>query len=143
MELISYHQPKEFGKGQKERGDANPHVLPAFQNSSSWNPSWLSDAHVTREDPESEKLARDNPETNFITIKPETTSEAAEQFSRFPLPPCSPPGCPFPIKSLALSVCVSPWSIQVLEKSSLLDLRRGPPSCNTLLPCKPRHEVPL
>lgn len=52
--LTLYYQAEEFGKGQKERGDANPYVPPAFQNPSSWNPSWLSDAHVTKEDPDSE-----------------------------------------------------------------------------------------
>ena len=28
MELTSHHQQEEFGKGQQETGDANPHVLP-------------------------------------------------------------------------------------------------------------------
>ena len=46
------------------------------------------------------QLAGDNPETNLIPIKPETASHMAEQFSWVALP-C--PGCPFPIKSLALS----------------------------------------
>jgi len=45
------------------------------------------------------------------SIKPETVSHAAEQFSWVPLPYCSPPWCPFPIKSLALSAHVSPWTI--------------------------------
>ena len=62
-------------------------------------------------DPESERLARDNPETHPITIKPETTSHGAEQFSGVPSPSCSPPGRPFPIKSLALSARVSPRTI--------------------------------
>ena len=42
MELRSYHQQEEFGKGQKEGGDASPYVLPASQNSSRWNPLWLN-----------------------------------------------------------------------------------------------------
>ena len=46
-------------------------------------------------------------ETNPITKKPETASHLAEQFSWVPLPYSSPPGCPFPIKSLALSARVS------------------------------------
>ena len=45
-------------------------------------------------------LARDNPETNPITINPETVSQVAEQPSWFPLTCCSPPGCPFTTKSL-------------------------------------------
>ena len=71
------------------------------QNPSHWHPSWLSDACSTRKDSELEWLAKDHPETNPITIKPETASHAAEHFSWVPLPYCSPPGCPFPIKSLA------------------------------------------
>ena len=49
-----------------------------------------------------------------------------------PLPYCFPPGCPFPIKSLALSAHVSPQTIQfwVLDKSPVSGPGRGPPSCN-------------
>ena len=79
----------------------------ASQNPPCWRPSWLSIACATRKHPESEGLARDNPETNPITIKPGTASHVAEQFSWFPLPPCSPLWCPFPIKALALSTHVS------------------------------------
>ena len=49
---------------------------------------------TTRKDPESERLGRDNPETNPITIKPKTASYVAEQFSWVPLPCCSLPGHP-------------------------------------------------
>ena len=45
---------------------------------------------------------RDNPETNLITIKPETVNHMVEQFSWVPLPSCSLPGCPFQINSLAV-----------------------------------------
>ena len=62
---------------------------------------------ATRKDSELEWLAKDHPEPNPITIKPETESDAAKQFSWVPLSYCSPPGCPFPIKSLAVSTCVS------------------------------------
>ena len=128
----SHDQLEELGKSQKERGDSSPYVLPTSQNPPLWNPSWLSDACATRKDPESEWLARDNPETNPITIKPESVSHMAEQSSWVSLPCCCPPGCPFPIKSLALSARVSHWTIhfRVLDKSPLL----GPgssPSCNT------------
>ena len=58
-------------------------------------------------------------ETNPITIKLQARSHMAEQVFWFPLPYCSPPGRPFPIKSLALSAHVSPWTIhfQVLDRS--------------------------
>ena len=76
---------------------------------------------------------RDNPENNLITIKPETACHVAEQFSWVPLPCCSLPGLPFPIKSFALSVRVSLQTIhfQVLDKSALSGPGRGPPSCST------------
>ena len=87
---------------------------------------------ATRKDSELEWLAKDHLETNPITIKPKTASHAAEQFSWVHLPYCSPPGCPFPIQSLALSAHVSPWTIhfRVLDKSPVLGPGRGPPSCN-------------
>ena len=54
-----------------------------------------------------------------------------------PLPHCSPlltslPRCPFPIKSLALSACVSPQTIHfwVLDKNPLLGPERGRRSYN-------------
>ena len=40
------------------------------QNPSLWHPSWLNKACTTRKDCQSEWLAKDNPETNPITIKP-------------------------------------------------------------------------
>ena len=77
-------------------------------------------------------MAKDNLETNRITIKPETASHVAELFSWVPLLYCSPPRCPFPIKSLALSAHVSPRIIhfRVLDKSPVSGPGRGPPSCN-------------
>ena len=90
-------------------------------------------ACTIRKDSESEVLTKDNLETNPITIKPETASHVTELFSWVPLPYCSPPRCCFPIKSLALSAHVSPWTIhfQVLDKNQVLGPGRGPPSCNT------------
>ena len=77
-------------------------------------------------------LARGNPETNPITIKLETASNVAEQFSWVSLPYCSLPRRPFPKQSFTLSVCVFPWTIHcwVLDKSPLLGPGRGLPSCN-------------
>ena len=42
------------------------------QNPSHWHPSWLNKACTTRKDSESERLAKNNPETYCITIKPKT-----------------------------------------------------------------------
>ena len=99
---------------------------------SRWNPfSLLSSFSITRKGSESEWLAKDNPETNPITIKPETASHVTELFW-IPFPYCSVPGCPFPIKSLSLSAHVSPRTIHfwVLDESSVSGPGRGPPSCN-------------
>ena len=59
-------------------------------------------------------------------------SHAADQFSWVSLPYCSSPGCPFPIKSLALSTHVSPQTIhfRVLDKSPVSGPGRAPLSCN-------------
>ena len=59
----------------------------------------------------------------------------AELCSWVPLPYCSLPGHPLPVKSLALSAHVSPQTIhfRVLDKSPVLDPRRGPPSCNNII----------
>ena len=77
-------------------------------------------------------IGQRQPETNPITVKSETVSHMAEQSSWVPLPSCSPPRCPFSIKSLALSAHMSPRTIhfQVLDKSPLSGPGRGPPSCN-------------
>ena len=118
-----------------ERSKGDTTCPSTSQNSSCWgiHPSWLSDACATRKDSELEWLAKDHPETNPITIKPETVSHAAEQFSWVPLSYCSPPRCPFPIKSLALSAHVFPQTIHfwVLNKSPVSGPGRSPPSCNT------------
>ena len=85
-----------------ERSKGDTTCLTISQNPSLWHPSWLNKACTTKKDSESEWLAKDNPETNPITIKLETASHVTEQFSWVPLTSCSPPGRPFPIKSLAL-----------------------------------------
>ena len=93
-EIISYHQLEEFRKCQNERGDSSPYVLPISQSRYHWKPSWLRDAWATRKDPESEWLARDNLETNPITIQCETVSLVAEQLSWVPYSAALPPGHP-------------------------------------------------
>ena len=90
MELISCHQLEEFRKGQKE----TPCILPTFQNPSHWNPSWLSNVRTPRKDPESELLARYNPETNPITIKPKNASIWQSSSPGFPYPTALHSGAP-------------------------------------------------
>ena len=77
------------------------------QNLSCWHPSWLSHVCATRKDPESDWLARENPETSPITIKIKTMSHTTEQSSWFPYPPALYPGA-LPKKVLCfVSTCVS------------------------------------
>ena len=124
MELICHHQPEEFWKGQK--------VTPCIQPS----PRILLVACILAEKCISHQeglwvrmIGQRQLENNTITIKPKTARPMAEQFSWVPLPCCSLAGHTFPIKFLALSAHVSPWSIHfwVLEKSSLLGPWRGSP----------------
>ena len=86
--------PEEFWTGQKEM----PHVLLTSQNLPHWNSFWLSNAWAIQKDPESEWLARDNLETNPITVKPEIALrlQATSQSSSlgFPYPPALHPGAP-------------------------------------------------
>ena len=126
------NKPSPTGR-VRERSKGDTMCLTTSQNPSHWHPSWLSDAYTTRKDSESELLAKDNPETNPINIKPETVSHMAEQSSWVPLPCCSLPRHPFLIKSLALSAHVSPWTVHfwVLDKSPLSGPGRGHPSCNS------------
>ena len=103
----------------RERSKGNITCLTTSQNPSLWHPHWLNKACTTRKDSESEWLAKDNLETNTITMKLETASHVTEQFSWVPLSYCSPPKCPFPIKSLALSAHVS-------LDNSFLSIRQEP-----------------
>ena len=121
---------------ERSKGDAT--CLTASQNPSLWHPSWLNKAPTTRKHSESEWWAKDNPETAPITVKPKTSSHAAEQFAWVPLSSCSLPGGPLPSKiSDFVSMCVSPRTIHfwVLDESLLLDPGRGPISCNKISWC--------
>ena len=124
------NKPPPTGRVQ-ERSKGETTSLTTSQNPSLWHSSWLNKACATRKDSESEWLAKDNPETT-ITIKPKTASHVTELFSWGSLPYRSPPGYPFPIKSLALSADVSPRTIhfQVLDKRPVSGPGRDPPSCN-------------
>ena len=109
---------------QRSKGDA---VWPTTsQNPSCWRPSWLSNACATRKDPESERLAK----KATWKLTPSPYSHVAEQSSCVLLPSCLPPRCPFPIKSLALSIRVSLQTVQVLTRTHSQTLERGPPPYN-------------
>ena len=101
---------------EKSKGDT---MCPITSQTPCWHPYWLSNAWATRKDSESECLAKDNPETNPITIKPETASHVAEQFTWVLLPCCCLPGRPFPIDYLAVSA-------RVTLDNSFLSIRQEP-----------------
>ena len=125
------NKPPPTGRVQeRSKGDT---TCPTTSQNPLWHPSWLNKTCTTRKDSESEWLAKDNPETNPITIKLETASHVAEQFSWVLWPSCSPPRCPFPKKSLAMPARVSPRTIHIrmLDQSQVSGPGRGPPSCNT------------
>ena len=115
---------------ERSKGDI---TRPTTSRNPLWHTSWLNKACTTKKDSESEWLAEDNPETNPITIKPETASLVVELFSWVPLPSCSLTRHLFPIKSPGLSARVSPRIIhfQVSDKSPVSGPGRGPPSCNS------------
>ena len=69
--------------------------------------SWLSNMYTVRKGLDSEWSAQANPGTKPNTTKLKTASHLAEQSCWLPWSYCSPPVCPFPIKFLALSACVS------------------------------------
>ena len=109
----------------QERSKGDTTCLTTSQNPSLWHPSWLNKAWTTRKDSESEWLTKDNLETNPIIIKPETASQVFMGSLTLLLST----RCSFPIKSLALSACVSPQTIHfwVLDKSPVLGPGRGAP----------------
>ena len=102
-----------------ERSKRDTPCPTTFQNPSRWHPSWLNKVCTTRKDSESEWLTKDNPETNPITIKPQTASHVTELFSWVPLPYCSPSGCPFPNK-------ISCFVSTNLSDNSFLSVRQEP-----------------
>ena len=59
-----------------ERSKGDTMYPTTSQNPSCWYPSWLSNVCTTRKFSESEWLAKDNPETNPITIKPKPQGRA-------------------------------------------------------------------
>ena len=111
----------------RERSKGDTTCPTTSQNPSCWHPSWLNKARTTRKDSESEWIAKDNPETSPITIKPEGRAVLLASLTRM-----LSARAPIPIQSLALSACVSPRTIHfwVVDKSPGLGPGRGPPSCN-------------
>ena len=127
------NKPPPTGRIQ-ERSEGDAMHSTTSQNPSYWLPSWLSYTCTTRKDAESEWLAKENLETNPITINPKTRNHMADPFFWVLFNFCSLPGCLFPIQSVALSACVSSWTTHswMLDKSPLLGPGSSPPSCNSM-----------
>ena len=91
----------------QERSKSDTTYPTILQNPSLWHPSWLNKVYTTRKDCESEWLAKDNPETNPITIKLQATWQSC--FPGFPyLTLLFSAWVPFPNKlSCFVSTCVS------------------------------------
>ena len=105
------------------------------QNPSRWHPSWLNKACTTRKDSESEWLAKDNPETNPITIKPETLpSSRAVLLGSLTL--LLSTRVPFPDKIFCfISICVSSDnSFPMLDMSPVSGPGRGLPATDSWAP---------
>ena len=111
---------RKSSKGERKRQRI---VLPTSQNISCWNPLWLSNACATRKD-WVRMIGQRQPRNEFHYHKTQDGEPRGRALLLVPLPCCSLPRHPFPIRSLDLSACVSPWTIhfRVLDKS--------PPSCN-------------
>ena len=101
------------------------------QNPPHWHPSWLNNACTTRKDSESEWLAKDNPETNPITIKPKT----GRAFLLGSLSLLLSARLPFPNKiSCFVSTCVSlDNSFPSVRQEPTFGPWKGPPSCNSFI----------
>ena len=85
-ELISHHQPEEFGKSQKET-HASLHLPESFSLA-----SILAEQCLSHQEGLWVRMIGQRPmESNPITIKPKTGSHVAEQFSWVPVPRCSLP----------------------------------------------------
>ena len=73
-----------------------------------WNPSWLSDTHTTRKDPESGWLAEVNLEANSIAAKPEAANHTSRAVLLGSLALPLSAEAPLPSKvSCCVSTCVS------------------------------------
>ena len=130
MELRSHHQPEEFRKGQKEMSCILP---PPSILLTSFHLGWAMRAPPGRMLNQND-LAKENLETNPITIKPTTGSHVADLFSWVLLNFCSLPGHPFPIQYVALSARATPCITHswMLDKSPLLGPGSSAPSCNSM-----------
>ena len=115
VEQISHHQSEELRKGQ----EGTPRVCHLPE--SSLLASILAERRVRhQEGPWVRMTGQRQPGNEPHHHKTKAVNQEAELFSWAPLPSCSPPGHPFPKKSLALSAYVSPWTTHfwVLDKRS-------------------------
>ncbi|CAI9180096.1 unnamed protein product [Rangifer tarandus platyrhynchus] len=77
-----------------ESSDGDTTCPTTLLDRSCWYPLWLINVCTPRKDPELERLPRESPEANPITIKPKTVSHVAKQSSWVPLLGCFPRRAP-------------------------------------------------
>ena len=114
----------------KEGGYDQPPRAPLVRIHSGWEMCMSSQRTLSQTTGQARWLARGNLETNPFTIKPETVSHMAEQFSWVPFSCCSLSKCPFSNSLFFVSTCIS-WdnSLLSVRKESTLRPWKGPPSC--------------
>ena len=105
---------------------------PISQNPSRWNPSWWRDElgrTLGQTMGQAKSLARDDPETNSITVKPETASHRQSSPPGFPYHAALCSVTPSQWVSCFVSTCVSPDnSFLNVRQESILRPWKGSPS---------------
>ena len=100
------NKPPPTGRGwESSKGDTT--CLTTSQNPPLWHPSWLNQVCTTRKDSESEWLAKDNPETNPITINLRLRAVWQSCSPGFPHPTALHAGALSHKLSCFVSTCVS------------------------------------
>ena len=132
MMLLQKTNWEKFGGAQRRDETGHNMSCHFLRNSHRWKLSWVRDVCFARKALESEQtwaqarwLARGNLENQPRYHNTWGCESCGKQFSWVPLPCYSPPR--LPVKSFALSVCVSPRTVLswVLDKSPFLGPRSG------------------
>ena len=117
----------------QERSKEDTTCPTTSQNPSLWYPSWLNKVCTTSKDSESEWLAKDNPETNPITIKPETPSQVtAVLLGSLTLLLSTWVPCPDKISCVVNTCDSSDNSFSSVRQEPSFGPWKGSPSCNVV-----------
>ena len=128
MELTSHHQQEEFRKGQKEMSPVPPpRILLAAS-------ILLEQCMDHQEGPWVRMTGQRQPETHFITRKPETVSHVTEQSSLVPSACCAP-------SQSSLLLCqhtclLGQFTAECQRRVHFWGPRRSYPSCHISRTCE-------